>query len=162
MNKIVSKFLLAGDNFMSQFHSRQLGFTYSACGPSTKHCEKIQKFRETGNLKRIYKNELDKVCFLHNGTYSDSSKDLAKSTVSDKILKDRAYEIVINPKLLSPRHLNTGLVSSGVSFTSWGEGTSLSLVDHPSSDGITIKIPYGVRCFITSTSLALIFSYWVG
>ena len=27
------------------------GFTYSACGSSTKHREIIQKFRETGNLK---------------------------------------------------------------------------------------------------------------
>ena len=44
----------------------------------------------------------------------------------------------------SPRHRNTGLVSSGVSLTSWGEGASLALVGQPSSDGITIKIPYGV------------------
>ena len=29
--------------------------------------------------------------------YTDS-KDLAKSTVSDKVLKDRAYEIALNPK----------------------------------------------------------------
>ena len=35
-------------------------------------------------------------------------------------------------------------MSSGVSLTSWGEGASLALVGHPSSDGITIKIPYGV------------------
>ena len=44
----------------------------------------------------------------------------------------------------SPRHRNTGLVSSGVSLTLWGEGASLALVGHPSSDGITIKIPYEV------------------
>ena len=43
----------------------------------------------------------------------------------------------------TPRHLNTGLVSSGVSLTSWGEGAYLALVSHSSSDGITIKIPYG-------------------
>ena len=30
------------------------------------------------------------------------------------------------------------------SLTSWGEGTSLALVGHPSSDGVTIKMPYGV------------------
>ena len=29
-------------------------------------------------------------------------------------------------------------------YTSWGEGASLALVGHPFSDGITIKIPYGV------------------
>ena len=26
----------------------------------------------------------------------------------------------------------------------WGEGISLALVDHPSSDGVTKKMPYGV------------------
>ena len=34
-------------------------------------------------------------------------------------------------------------VSNRVSFTSWGERASLALVGHSSSDGITIKIPYG-------------------
>ena len=38
----------------------------------------------------------------------------------------------------------SGLVSSGASLTSGGEGASITLVGHPSSDGITIKIPYGV------------------
>ena len=37
-----------------------------------------------------------------------------------------------------PRHLNNGLLSSGVTLTSWG-GASL---DQPSSYGLTIKIPY--------------------
>ena len=41
-----------------------------------------------------------------------------------------------------PRLWNAGLVSSGASLTSWGEGASLALVGHPSSDGITIKMPY--------------------
>ena len=35
-------------------------------------------------------------------------------------------------------------MSSGASLTSWGEGTSLALVGHPSSDGFMIKMPYGV------------------
>ena len=33
MNEIVSKFLLAGDKFMSAMHLRQPRFTYSAYGP---------------------------------------------------------------------------------------------------------------------------------
>ena len=37
-------------------------------------------------------NEVDKVCFAHDAAYSDS-RDLAKITISDKILKDRSYEI---------------------------------------------------------------------
>ena len=33
---------------------------------------------------------------------------------------------------------------SGASLTSRGEGASLALVGHPSSDGVTIKMSYGV------------------
>ena len=33
---------------------------------------------------------------------------------------------------------------SEASLTSWGEGTILALIGHPSSDGVTIKLPYGV------------------
>ena len=57
MNKIVNKFLLSGDKFMVKLHPRKAGFTYSACGPFTKHREKVRKFRETGSLKHIYKTE---------------------------------------------------------------------------------------------------------
>ena len=39
-------------------------------------------------------------------------------------------------------------MSSRASLTSWGERTSLALVGHPSSDGITIKMRYGVDVFI--------------
>ena len=38
---------------------------------------RIQKFRETGNLKHLYRNELDKACFAHDAAYS-ASKGLAK------------------------------------------------------------------------------------
>ena len=37
MNKIVNKFLLAGDKFMPEMHLKQPGFTYSVCGPFTKN-----------------------------------------------------------------------------------------------------------------------------
>ena len=66
MNDIVNKFLLAGDKFMSEMHLKQPGFTYSACGQFTKNKEKIQKFKETGDLRYIYRNELDKACFKHD------------------------------------------------------------------------------------------------
>ena len=81
-----------GDKFMQELHLQQPGFTCSACGPFTKHFERIQKFRETGNLKDLYKNELDKPCFTHDKVYSDS-KELAKRTISDKILKHKAWWI---------------------------------------------------------------------
>ena len=43
---------------MQELHLKQPRFTYSACGPFTKHSKRIQKFRETVNLKRLYRNEL--------------------------------------------------------------------------------------------------------
>ena len=58
-------------------------------------------------------------------------------------------------------YIFTGLVSSGVSLTSWGEGASLALVGHPSSDGVTIKMPYGVDVLHQPASHP-IFSHWVG
>ena len=86
MNKIINKVLLPGDKFMPELHLKQPGFTYSACGPFTKHRERIQKFRETGNLKHLYRNELDKACFAHDAANFDS-KDLAKRTISHKTFK---------------------------------------------------------------------------
>ena len=57
MNEIVNKFRLAGDKFMPEMHLKQLGFIYSACGSFTKNKERIQKFKETGDSRYIYKNE---------------------------------------------------------------------------------------------------------
>ena len=54
INKIINRFLLTGDKFMSELYLKQPGFTYSACGPFTKHHERIQKFRETGNYRNEY------------------------------------------------------------------------------------------------------------
>ena len=39
---------------------KQSGISYSACGPFTKNRERIHKFRETGNVKHLYRNELGK------------------------------------------------------------------------------------------------------
>ena len=97
MNEIVNKFLLAGDKFMPEMNLKQPGFTYSACGPFTKNKERIQKFMETGDTNYIYKNELDKACFQHDMAYGDS-KDLSKRTASDKVLRDKAFNIAKNPK----------------------------------------------------------------
>ena len=58
MNKIVNKFLSAGDKLMTEIHLRQPWFTYSACGPFTKNKETIQKFKEIGSSRYIYQNKL--------------------------------------------------------------------------------------------------------
>ena len=86
MTNTINKLLLAGDKFMPEIHLRQLQFSYSACGSFTKHEQRIQKFRKTGDTNYVYKNDLDKACFVHDAAYSDS-KDLTKRTVAGKILK---------------------------------------------------------------------------
>ena len=97
MNKIVNECLLAGDKFMPEMHLKQPGFTYSACGTFTKNKKRIQKFKETGDTSCIYKNELDKACFQHDMAYEDF-KDLKRRTASDRILRDKAFDIAKNPK----------------------------------------------------------------
>ena len=54
---------------MPEMHSRQTGFTYSACGPFTKSKKRMQKFKETGDSQNIFQNELDKACFQHDMAY---------------------------------------------------------------------------------------------
>ena len=82
---------------MPEMHLKQPGFTYSACGSFTKNEEIIQKFKGTGDTGYIYKNELDKAYFQHDMAYGDF-KELARRTVSDKILRDKAFNIAKNPK----------------------------------------------------------------
>ena len=103
MNEIINKLLLVGDRFMPEMHLKQptsldtSGFTYSACEPFTKNKERIEKFMKSGNTDVIYKNELDKACFQHEMAYV-KTKDLVKRTQSDKVLTDKAFKIVSNPK----------------------------------------------------------------
>ena len=86
MNNLINKFLLAGEKCRPEIHLRQPQFFYSACGSFTRHEERIQKFKETGDANYVSKNELDKACFVHDSAYSDS-KDLIKRTMQIKILK---------------------------------------------------------------------------
>ena len=97
MNDIINRFLLAGDKFVPEMHLRQSGFTYSACGPFTKSKERIQKFKQTGDSRCIYRNELDKACLQHDMAYGDF-KDLKKRTATDKFLRDKALNIAKIPK----------------------------------------------------------------
>ena len=97
MIEIVNRFSLMGDKFMPEMYLKQVGFTYSACGLFTKNKERIEKFVQTGNTDFIYKNELDKTCFEHDMAYC-KSKDWAKRTQSDKVLRDTAFKIASDPK----------------------------------------------------------------
>ena len=59
--------------------------------------ERSQKFKETLDTKYIYKNELDKACFQHDMVYGDF-KDLARRAASDKVLRNKAFNIAKSPK----------------------------------------------------------------
>ena len=93
----MNTFLLVGDKFIPETHLKQVGFTYSACGPFSRNKEKTEKFAQTGNTDFVYRNELDKACFQHDMAYG-KSKDLAKRTQSDKVLRDKAFKIASDPK----------------------------------------------------------------
>ena len=95
MNNVINKFLLAGDKFMPEMHLRQHQFVYSACGPFTRHKERMKEFKRTGDTRYIYRNELDKACFQHDSAYADH-KDLINRTEADKVLRDKAYDIASN------------------------------------------------------------------
>ena len=56
-----------------------------------------QKVYGNTNTDFIYRNELDKACFQHDMAYG-KSKDLAKRTQTDKVLRDKAFKIASDPK----------------------------------------------------------------
>ena len=97
MNEIVYKFLLTRDKVMPEMHLKQLGFTYSVCGPFTKNKERVEKIILAGNTDYIYKNDLDKACFQHDMAFGEY-KYLGKRTKSDKMLRYKAFEIAVNPE----------------------------------------------------------------
>ena len=61
-----------------------------------KNKEKIQKFKETGDSRYVYRNESDKACFYYDLVYR-GFKDLTKRTTFDKILRDTVFNITENP-----------------------------------------------------------------
>ena len=97
MNNIINKFLLAGDKFMPEMYLKQPRFVYSACGAFTRHKERIKNFKQTGDTRYIYKNELHKACFQHDSAYA-GHKDLINRTEADKFLRDKDYDIASNPE----------------------------------------------------------------
>ena len=55
MNEVVNKFLLAGDKFMPEMYLKEgAALDKSGFRPFTKNKERIQKFKETGDLRYIY------------------------------------------------------------------------------------------------------------
>ena len=101
--------------------------------------ERIQKFKETGNIDFIYKNELDKACFQHDMAYGDF-KDLTKRTIADKVLWDKAFKIESDQKY---NRYQRGLVSMVYNFfdkKSSGSGRPL-----PSNNQENIQLADGLH-----------------
>ena len=98
-NNVINKFLLFSDKFMPELHLWDPKVKkYSACGPFTKHEERINQFMKDGRLSHIYKNELDKACFQHDSAYN-KYKYLKGRTQSDIVLKNKAYKIATDPRV---------------------------------------------------------------
>ena len=59
--------------------------------------KEYKKIKETGDSRYFYFNELDKVWFQQDKAYGDF-KNLLRKTASDKILRDKAFDVVKNLK----------------------------------------------------------------
>ena len=127
MNDVVNKLLSAGDKFMSEMYLKQPGFTQSTCEPFTKNRERIQKSEETEDANYSYRNELGKASFQHDMACGDF-KGLAGKTASDKVLRDKAFNIARNPKYDG---YERGLASMGFFF----HKKSSSLTDKSAGSG---------------------------
>ena len=74
--------------------------------------KELKKFKQTGDTRYIYRNDLDKACFQHDSAYADN-KDLINRTKADKVLRDKAYNIASNPEYDGYQR---GLVSMSYKF----------------------------------------------
>ena len=96
MNNIINKFLLVGDKFMPEMHLRQPKSVYSACGPFTRHKERIKDLNVQAIRVYYIENELDKACFKHDTAYA-KYEDVENRFISDEKLRNSAYDIASNP-----------------------------------------------------------------
>ena len=71
---------------------------YSACGPFTRHQQRINEFMRDGRFSHIAKNKLDAACFQHDSAYN-KCKDSVNRKQSDIVLKNKALKIAIDPKV---------------------------------------------------------------
>ena len=59
--------------------------------------KELKSLNKQVDTRYIYRNDLDKACFQHDSAYADH-KDLINRTKSDKVLRDKAYNIASNPE----------------------------------------------------------------
>ena len=119
-------------------HLRQHGFIYSACRLFTKSNERIQKFIETRDSRYIYQNEPDKACFQHDMAYGDF-KDLSRRTASDKLLRDKAFNLAKNSKYDRHQGRLASVVYKLVDKRSSGANTLCDAVTWAQSDTLATR-----------------------
>ena len=83
--------------------------------------------KQTGDTRYIYRNELDKACFQHDSAYADH-KDLINRIKSDKILRDKAYNIASNPEYDGYQRRLASMVYKSFDKKSMGSGINSSSI----------------------------------
>ena len=121
---------------------------YTSSGQSHKRklCFKQDILRQTSTS--------GKVTFQSNFKFQDDNTKFLNlpATNINVTLQSSGLSNAETPKFLvglsNPRYWNAGLVSSGVSITTWRKGVSLALAGHHSTDCVTLKIPYGANVLL--------------
>ena len=90
---------------------------------------------KSGNTDFIYKNELDKACFQHDMAYG-KSKDLAKRTQSDKVLRDKAFKIGSDPKYDGHQRGLASMVYKFFDKKSKGSGITTNDFNYQAANGL--------------------------
>ena len=85
-----------------------------------------------GRLLNYYRNELDKYCFQHDMAHGDF-KHLPRITASDKVLRDKAFNIAKNPKYDEYQRALASMVYKFVDKKSSGRGINnlqINFINH--------------------------------
>ena len=98
---------------------------HSAYGPFTKHQGRIEVYKRTGDLSKLYKNTLDKACFVHDSAYA-KYKDLDNRLVSDKVLQEPAEKIAADQTKDGYQRMLATMVSKFFTNQIMQEGSGLN------------------------------------
>ena len=60
---------------------------HSACGPFTRHQQRIDMFMKDGRLSHILKNRLDPACFQHDSGINNKENLLVNSQLAEELHK---------------------------------------------------------------------------
>ena len=87
--------MLSKDKFIAEMYLQQPGLMYSASGQMKKNKERINKSKDTEDLRYIYENEFHKACSQHDMVSGDF-KYLARKSAADKVLRNKAVNLKYN------------------------------------------------------------------